>query len=322
MKYGALKYNSTNIGDEIQSIAAQRFLPQVDYYIFREQMHKFTTRDSEKVKLIMNSWYMWRPKNFPPNECIEPLLISMHFNPECRKYILSEKGKDFLKKYGPVGCRDLSTKKWLEENNIPAYYSCCLTSTLIPNENLRAKYPQKYVLCVDCPDKVIEYAKKNSIYPVYSFNKMFSPYIESVDRMQLAKAVLFTYQNAHCVITPNLHTALPCLAFHTKVCLLSKKKEASNAVGRFDGMESFFNWQTEDGFLKGNYSFNDPPENPTEYEKYRDELVEKCRLFTGYDSDKPTLDDDFEPLFTLFFFLLMSRFSNPLTSRSSISFSR
>ena len=86
MKYGALKFNSTNIGDEIQSIAAQRFLPQVDYYIFREQMNKFTTADSEKVKLIMNSWYMWRPENFPPSDSIDPLLISMHFNPECNRF--------------------------------------------------------------------------------------------------------------------------------------------------------------------------------------------------------------------------------------------
>lgn len=300
MKYGALKFNSTNIGDEIQSIAAQRFLPQVDYYIFREQMNKFTTADSEKVKLIMNSWYMWRPENFPPSDSIDPLLISMHFNPECRKGILSKKGTEFLKKFGPVGCRDLSTKKWLEENDIPAYYSSCLTTTLVANETLRIKYPQKYILCVDCPDRIIEHVKKNSEYPVYSFKKTFSPYIESVDRMQLAKSVLFTYQNAHCVITTNLHTALPCLAFGTRVCLLVKEKEASNAIGRFDGMESFYNRQTQEDFLNGKYDFNSPPDNPVGYEKYRDSLIEKCRSFTGFDSEKPTLDDDFEPLFTVF----------------------
>ena len=294
MKYAALKFTSTNIGDEIQSIAAQRFLPGVDYYIFRERMNKFFC--DEKVKLIMNSWYMWRPKNFPPNDCVDPLLISMFFNPDCRKEILTPKGIAFLKEHGPVGCRDLSTQRWLEDNGIPAYYSSCLTLTLVPNKTLKARYPEKYILCVDCPKEVEEYAEKNSEYPVYSFKKLLSPYIESLDRMELAKVVLFMYHNAHCVITTNLHTAAPCLAFGTSVCLLKKKTEASHGVGRFEGMETFFNWQTTEEFLNGGYDLNSPIPNPKEFEKYRDALIGKCTEFTGFDSRKPTLDDDFEPL--------------------------
>ena len=96
MKYGALKFTSTNIGDEIQSIAAQRFLPNVDYYIFREQLSKFSS--DEKVKLIMNSWYMWKPKNLPSKDCIDPLLISMFFNPDCRDKILTKETITFFQK--------------------------------------------------------------------------------------------------------------------------------------------------------------------------------------------------------------------------------
>lgn len=112
----------------------------------------------------------------------------------------------------------------------------------------------------------------------------------------MAKVILFLYQNAYCVITTNLHTALPCLAFDTKVCLLHKKKEESHGVGRFEGMESFYNWQTEEELLNGEYDFNNPTPNPKDFLKYRDNLIERCREFTGYDSQKPTLDDDFEPL--------------------------
>lgn len=287
-----------NIGDEIQSIAAQRFLPQIDYYIFREQLSNFVA--SEKTKLIMNSWYMWKPQNFPPKECVDPLLISMYFNPDCRKRILTGRTIDFFKKHGPVGCRDLSTLKWLEENDIPAYFSSCLTITLIPNEVIRARYSEKFVLCVDCSNEIVNYVKNKSLYPVYSFNKLFSPYIESVDRMTLAKAVLFMYQNAHCVITTNLHTALPCLAFNTKVCLLKKKEEFSHGMGRFEGMESFFNWQTEESFLNNNYDFNTPIQNPTAFIEYQKKLIDRCREFTGFDSKKPTLGDNFEPLHEIF----------------------
>lgn len=41
MKYGILKVTSFNIGDEIQCIAAKRFLPQVDYSIQREHVKQF-----------------------------------------------------------------------------------------------------------------------------------------------------------------------------------------------------------------------------------------------------------------------------------------
>lgn len=304
MKFGALKFTSTNIGDEIQSIAAQRFLPKIDYYIFREQLSNF--KSSEKVKLIMNSWYMWKPQNFPPSNSIEPLLVSMYFNPDCRKRILTKDSVSFFHKYGPVGCRDLSTQRWFEENGIPAYFSGCLTTTLIPNETIRKNNPHKYVLCVDCSDNICDYVKSKSIYPVYSFNKLLSPYIESLDRMVLAKVVLFMYHNAHCVITSNLHTALPCLAFGTRVCLLKKEYEISNGIGRFDGMESFFNWQTEDSFINNGYDFNYPMDNPKNYEGIRYSLIEKCKSFTGYDSEKPTIEDDFEPVHELISMLALN----------------
>ena len=62
-RYGILSYNSFNIGDEIQSIAASRFLPRIDYRINREQLSLFRTESpEERVDLIMNAWYMWRPK--------------------------------------------------------------------------------------------------------------------------------------------------------------------------------------------------------------------------------------------------------------------
>lgn len=298
MKYAVYLGTATNIGEEIQSIAAQRFLPSVDHYIIKEQMHRF--HSDEKTKLIMNAWYMVRPNNFPPQDCIDPLLISMHFQVEIRDTILSSaKAADYLKKYGPVGCRDMSTKKWLDENNIPAYFSGCLTSTLLPNENLRKKYPEKYILCVDCYDEIVEYVKKHTEYPVLSFSKEISPCIGSVDRFEVAKAFLFLYQNAHCVITTNLHTAMPCLAFNTPVCAVEIIAPMHFGIGRFDGMEGYFHWETVESFLAGGYDFNDPPENPRAFEESRDLLIGKCREFTGYDSLKPALDDDFNPLYAV-----------------------
>lgn len=59
-----------------------------------------------------------------------PLLASIHINPDIEKIILSKKGIEYLKKHGPVGCRDKGTETLLKSKGIPAYFSGCLTLTL------------------------------------------------------------------------------------------------------------------------------------------------------------------------------------------------
>ena len=77
MKYGLISYDyTTNLGNEIQSIAARRFLPQIDYYIEHEKLDQFT---GDNVKMIMNGWFVDCPTAWPPSDSINPLLVSMHF---------------------------------------------------------------------------------------------------------------------------------------------------------------------------------------------------------------------------------------------------
>lgn len=86
MKYGLLSYEygknkntmGGNLGDEIQSIAASCFLPRIDNFIDREALSDFAS--DEKVKVIMNGWYMHDTSKWIPSNSIEPLLVSMHFN--------------------------------------------------------------------------------------------------------------------------------------------------------------------------------------------------------------------------------------------------
>lgn len=148
-KFGVLKFSSYNIGDEIQSVAAMQFLPQVDYYIHREDIDKFRS-EGDKVKLIMNAWWMWRPDHFPPSKDIEPLLISMHISETIRNRFLENGVKEYLIQNGPVGCRDLGTLQYLQENNVPAYFSGCLTLTLQGNKEMKQNR-KDYILCIDTP---------------------------------------------------------------------------------------------------------------------------------------------------------------------------
>lgn len=118
-----------NIGDYIQSIAAEQFFDKIDTYIHQEQMHEYKS-DQGKTKVIMNGWYMSNPGHWPPSADILPLFVSFHITPEAYDEMLDSKGVEYLKKFAPIGCRDVETQEILLQKGIPAYFSACLTLTL------------------------------------------------------------------------------------------------------------------------------------------------------------------------------------------------
>lgn len=132
MKYGLLVTspisNYKNIGDYIQSLAARQYLKEDYCYVEKEAVSEF--RSDGPVKVIMNAWYMWHPECWPPRPCLDPLLTSMHISHLTAKEMLANGGKEYLVKHGPVGCRDLDTKKILDDAGVPNYFSACLTLTL------------------------------------------------------------------------------------------------------------------------------------------------------------------------------------------------
>lgn len=131
-KYGLLVTSPVssykNIGDYVQSLAAKQYLDDEFYYVEKEEVSKFCSE--EKIKVIMNAWYMWHPENWPPQNCIKPLLTSIHISPLTASDMLSEKGLQYMINHGPVGCRDTDTQKILEKAGVPCYFSGCLTLTL------------------------------------------------------------------------------------------------------------------------------------------------------------------------------------------------
>ena len=295
-KFGVIKYSSINIGDEIQSVASMRFLPSVDYYIHRERTDEFRSLDHEKVKMIMNAWWMQEPKHFPPSDDIDPLFVSFHFRYDRRDVFMTEKTKAYLKAHSPIGCRDTGTVEYLKENGIDAYFTGCLTSTLLPNPSLKGRFMSDYVLCVDCPEEVVQAVRARSERPVYSMTRMLSHAFTSVDRFRLAKYVLFLYHNAYCVVTPRLHVSLPATAFVTPVCLIySEKLERKR---RFEGLDDLFHQVEMDAYIADGslYDINNPPENPDNYKHMADQLAAACREFTGHDSGKSALSDDYNPM--------------------------
>ena len=284
MKYGVLYYKDTdNIGDDIQTYAAIRFLPHVDYYIDREALNCFVPKEREYVSVIMNAWFIHNKLAWPPSPYINPLLHSMHFtsleNIDVGDKYLLGLGGDYLKAHQPIGARDITTKKRLENNNIEAYFSGCMTLTL----NKFANIEKKDKIClVDLPEDIIEKVKTNTndeievlthwLNPEEMSNKDFNK------RMQDVETLLKKYQEARLVITNRLHVALPCIALGTPVILIHKE------IFENDRLETYLKFVTyfiDTDFLEMDIKelLNNPRLNSDEYIEIRDSLIQRCEQF-------------------------------------------
>ena len=284
MKYGILYYKATdNLGDDIQTYAAIKYLPHIDYYIDRESLSCFVPDKKEPIALIMNGWYIHNKIAWPPSPYIVPLLISMHFKDleltDVGDSYLKGLGGEFLKINGPVGARDLETEKRLKKNGIPSYFSGCLTLTINKFDNIEKK---NKICLVDVSEEVIKKVKENTEYKVEILSHTLEPKktkkTSFSKRMENVEEILKKYQESHLVITTRLHVALPCVALGTPVILLHKEKFDEDRLKTFF---DYFQNYSEENFI--NIDIEDilkrPKPNEKDYLKIKKFLDKKCRKF-------------------------------------------
>lgn len=290
MKFGLVVYLKTdNIGDDVQSYAAKRFLPTVDYVIDREALDTFDSH-GEVVKAIMNGWYMYSKFNWPPASVIDPLWVAMHIS-ENDYFGIGERflegiGGDYLRHYAPIGARDVSTLEMLERNHIPAYLSGCLTLTIPQFSNVEKT---NEVLLVDLDEKSEAIVRK--MYPAENFQSVthnvnaeeYSA-LSAEDRLRRVEKLLRRYQGAKCVITSRLHCALPCLALQTPV-LLVYKREYAPRIQSFLSLLHYSNIGNLGEKLQ-EFCVENPIENKKDYLSIRDSLTKLCRDFIADETIK------------------------------------
>ena len=85
----------------------------------------------ERTWMVAFGWHM-HPLydlryDFPYHPNIRPLFLSFHVD---RLDMLTDEAQDYLRRYGPVGCRDWSTVFLLLSAGIDAFFSGCLTTTI------------------------------------------------------------------------------------------------------------------------------------------------------------------------------------------------
>lgn len=272
--FGVLAYpHSNNLGDFIQSLAAEQWLKGKKVVALdRDYLHNYV---GQPVYLVMNGWFMEKPDNWPPSDQIIPLFISFHLNPTARKGMLDVKGIAYLKKHQPIGCRDNYTQKLLESHGIKTYFSACLTLSLNRNEYVHQnqkregifvisplerlnperdpvpkgiiskmmqalKKPQKRKRYFQAIRRLENFLEQQSETVHYSSQLRDPLAFSEEERMEQAKQQLKAIAQASLVITSRIHTALPAVAFGTPVLFLSDGLEHPNQKSRLEGLESFF----------------------------------------------------------------------------------
>ncbi len=314
MKFGLLYYKTGNYGDDIQSVAAEEFLPKVDYHIDRDRLSRYARKGP--FALILNGWFlcppyggvhMYKPYqrmfhrfrsgitgkfyDWPPPPNIRPLLIAHYIHtPE----ILTEEGLAFYKKHEPVGCRDLHTVRILEARGVKAYFSGCLTLTLQNRSSERDgkiyfvdpfswsaghrfRFPGHSDFKNDLWDKFPKKVREEAIFLTHDCygRKDFYPFTRARELVEI-------YSRAKLVITSRLHVVLPCLALGTPVILLYDRTRTDV---RFDGVEGFLKRISFQDIEAGNFGIDweQPAPNPGNVSKLAADLRARCEAFVRGD---------------------------------------
>jgi len=325
-KFGLLTYDTNNIGDEIQSIAARQFLPKIDIYLNRDYL--CSVRSKHRIKVIMNGWFTSRPENWPPAPVIDPLFVSFHITKSASKKLTSPESISYFRKHEPIGCRDYYTRDLLRDKGVDAYFSGCLTLTL------EKKSPDRKnrILIVDLNEGFIEgippYLLKKfenvSHYVHFPIAKNFEDFLRkncrtvhnfmekaklnsflvfllektldnALDKATSAKkkfrkaeSLLYRYCEAKLVVTSRLHAALPCLAYNTPVIFVHENLNNPRFKGYLKYLRTFSSEEFKDKCKE--IDWNGLFENPGNIYKIRKRLEKTCKNFM----DLETLRDETE----------------------------
>ncbi len=320
MKYGLLTYKEGkryfNVGDYVQSLAAQQFLPKVDVFLNRENLAEY---DGSDIKLIMNGWFTHNVKNWIPSSHIRPLFVSFHLNSSAISSLLNENALSYLKKYEPIGCRDYYTADTLRSKGVDAYFSGCLTLTLdsykiddsFRTDNIYIVDPLfSYPTIRKCLSNYKTFTKsvvfgdimkvhKKGEYlknildeelindSIYVNHEIHSGVYSDREKFEIAKDLLCKYAAAKLVITSRIHCALPCLALGTPVVFINSFNKLSDSC-RFGGLLDLFNRidiDSKTGRFVSNFDLNDKiskytkVNNSDKYINISDDLKTKCKKF-------------------------------------------
>ena len=258
METGVLGFSgSRNIGDYIQTKAVIDILNEQNIKILERE--KLNNYNGPPIKTIINGWFMENPKNWPPNNNINPLFISFHINPSIVKTFINHQSIEYFKKHEPIGCRDYYTRDLLVKNGINAYFSSCVTLGIEREKYLKRqtpggvivigafdrlkpyldyKSPLKLLLSlIKYPLRILNYKIKlqkfnrhlyKQKFEIKRYSQITKNSINShSEGIALAEEMLNKIAESDIIITSRIHAALPALAMGLKVIFIDEGLDLS-----------------------------------------------------------------------------------------------
>ena len=261
---------SKNIGDYVQTKAVLDIVGSKNAKILdRESLNNY---NENKIKTIINGWFMENPKNWPPSNKIKPLFVSFHINPAIKEELLKKESIEYFKKNEPIGCRDVYTRDILLEKGIKAYYSSCVTTTLSRNNYLKENDKPEGIIVIGAFDRlkpsldnkswlklflsIFKYPFKKISYNIKltQFNRHLKakkiktqkynqivkrPIYSHEEGLRLAEEMLQKIAQSETLITSRIHAALPAIAMGLKVVFIDEGLGHDNHKQRLSGLRNY-----------------------------------------------------------------------------------
>jgi len=239
-RFGLLVSATSDLGEEIQSIAALQQLPTVHEVIDRDAPRQLR----HPTRTIWNGCFTRGVDVSPCNrDNLLPLLISVHIRQNGGSSdtdLLTASEQDFLEQNGPVGCRDLATLELLKAYGIPAYFSGCLTLTLPQYSGHRSDD----VTSIDVPPLLFERLEPEAkegvtlrretthTIPGLSISGKFR--FRRIHQFVAARRLLRALARSRLVVTTSLPAALSATALGTPAILLMPNPRDGQFAGLSD----------------------------------------------------------------------------------------
>lgn len=221
LEYFGYKFDYfSNLGDEIQTLAAVGLLGGVDGYIGREALNVW----NGPGLVSLNGFFMGSD-NWPPSPDLAPVFFSFHINKSYEPIICSPAGLDYLRRHEPIGCRDRGTLRILEKHGIKAFYSRCVTLTL-PRREPSPEAREVFIVGVDKElEQVIPRSLRKTAVRINQ-SSVRLPLLSCELKREMARQLLEGYaRRAQLVITSKIHCAMPCIAMGIPVVFLYPKEK-------------------------------------------------------------------------------------------------
>jgi hypothetical protein len=231
MDTGAFAYETWNLGDDIQALAALAHLGQVTTLVDRDKVAEFR---GPETGCIFNAWFGYGRDFRVPSPSLRPIWYGF----TGRHELFESPWMEYLAGCGPVGCRDVMTTGMLVDRGVDAYWSSCLTLFLSTALRLPSR-PRHGVLFVDLAPEAERFIPADIVSRATRLSTFVPPTMRTriLDRWAAASRLIERLASAELVVTRRLHAALPAASFGTPVVAVPEA-EISFAERRFSGVES------------------------------------------------------------------------------------